>query len=316
MVKRKSKFDYFFVLRPMLFIPGWSTLLAGYLIETRRDIFLSADEIMTFNYFHLFLAMMAFGMAMGVSFLLNQMCDIESDRANKKLFFFANGIISKKEVIIESVVLVFLSLVVSIEVGVSVFLLTALFLVLTGYLYNYHPFAMKDKPMPSLIANMLMGVLAFALGWMVRVGEPQWGFINDVLPYLFLNTSLYFFTTLPDVNGDASINKKTFAVQIGVRRVIIMGLICFGLSVLFTFKNQDYFLGFILILSAPQFIRLVFAQEVKYAIKATKYTILFFSIAISIKIPFFVFVISGIILLTKWYYKRRFNFDYPNIKGV
>ncbi len=316
MQKRKSILDYIFILRPMLFLPGWSTFLAGYLINSRSSVFLASYNFLPLDYSAVFAGMAAFGAAMGASFLLNQLRDIESDRENKKLFFLADGIISPKAAFLETGILTLFSFSLSAILGVDLFILVLLFFILTGYLYNFKPFSLKDRPIGSLLANGLMGALAFACGWLLRTGHLDGRLITDLFPYLFLNIALYLFTTLPDVEGDRKINKKTLAVILGVRNVIFIALFCFLLSVIFALVNKDIFIGFILFLSAPQFIRLVFFQNVKYTIKTTKYTILFFSLAICLKIPFYALVISGIIVLTKWYYKRRFNYDYPNFKGV
>ncbi len=316
MLKGKRILDYFFVLRPMLFLPGWSTLLAGYFVFSRGTVFPTYNAILSIDYLRIILGMLAFASAMGAAFLLNQLEDIESDRENNKLFFFADEIITKKEALVETFLLIGLALFTSAYLGLYVFLWLVCFLIVTGYLYNYSPFSLKNRPLLSLASNALMGGLAFAVGWSLNNSQPGLVIIVDMLPYLFLNTALYFFTTLPDIEGDVKSRKETLAVKYGTKKIIIVALFCYALSVGFAVLNKDYFIGLILAVSAPQYIRLILIQQVKYAIKTTKYTILFFSIAICIKIPFYLIVISGIILLTKWYYRYRFNFDYPNIKGV
>ena len=112
-----------------------------------------------------------------------------------------------KEVIILTILAVILGFCVNINVG----LIFIIFFVVTGILYNYKPAFMKDRPWGSLLANALMGWLAFAIGWSA-VYEMGIQLVIDSLPYLFFNTALYFFTLLPDVRGDQESGKKTLAV--------------------------------------------------------------------------------------------------------
>ena len=163
-----KKLDYFFVLRPMLFFPGWTTLLAGYLISDKATLFFNLSPIKAVPFLEISLLLLLSAAAMGTSFLLNQLKDIESDLENKKLFIISEGYISKQMAIAETVVLVMLALGLAVLFSRTVIWLTVGFIVLTGYLYNFKPFALKDAPLSSLIANSLMGWFAFALGWAAK----------------------------------------------------------------------------------------------------------------------------------------------------
>ncbi len=306
--------DYFFVLRPMLFYPGWSTLLAGYLIIFKSQYYLSFHTA-RLNYVHIALLLAIFAGAMGASFLLNQLADVQSDLKNNKLFLISEGHISKRRAIIEVVALIIVTLFLSFLQGMRIFVAVALFMVLTGYLYNFSPFKFKDKPWWSLWANAGMGFLAFAVGWLAAMPVISWQMLIDSLPYLFLNTALYFFTTLPDAEGDRAAGKQTLAVKYGSKRIIVAAFLLFVLSLFSAVLLQDRLALLIVLPVAPFFVYTIIKPQVSATILATKFSILFFAVAICLKIPYYFLLMLAGFFFTRWYFKMRFNYDYPNFKG-
>ncbi len=307
--------DYFFVLRPMLFFPGWSTLLAGYLITLKSRYFLSLNKSWQLNYGEIGLLLFIFAAAMGASFLLNQLADVQSDLKNKKLFLISEGHIPKQNAIIEVLFLSLLALILSILQGIAIFISILIFIVLTGYLYNFQPFKFKDKPWWSLWANAGMGFLAFAVGWLAAMPEFSWQLVTDALPYLFLNTALYFFTTLPDVEGDRIAGKQTLAVKFGIKQIIWASFILFVLSLFSAVWLNDHLALLIIVPAVPFFLFTIIKPQVSSTILATKFTILFFAVAICLKIPYYFLLMLAGYFATRWYFKARFNYNYPNFKG-
>ena len=307
--------DYFFVLRPMLFYPGWSTLLAGYLIVFKNRWYLTPDEWRALDSGLLGWLFAAFALAMGGSFLLNQLADVESDLKNKKLFLISEGHISKQAAIAEVVALLVLSLLMALKISLQIFTTMAVFILITGYLYNFKPFKFKDRPWWSLWANMAMGFLAFGLGWLAAQGRITTALFVDALPYLFFNTALYFYTTLPDIEGDRLANKKTLAVQMGLQTIVYLSFIFYLGSLILTFVLQDRLAMIIVLPVLPFFLWTLIKPEVATTIRTTKFSILFFALAVCLKIPFyFVLMVTGF-YFTRWYFKARFQFDYPNFQG-
>jgi len=307
--------DYFFVLRPMLFYPGWSTLLAGYFIVFKDRLYLKPEEWHSIEFGLLGLLFVAFAMAMGGSFLLNQLADIESDLKNKKLFLISEGHISKKAAIAEVIILLLGSLFLSFTIGPGILITMILFIVITGYLYNFQPFKFKDRPWWSLWANMAMGFLAFVLGWLAIHEQISPSLFIDALPYLFFNTALYFYTTLPDIEGDRQANKKTLAVQLGLKAIVYLAFIFYLGSLITTLVLKDHLAMIIVLPALPFFLWTLIRPQVSATIRTTKFSILFFALAVCLKIPFyFVLMVMGF-YFTRWYFKARFQFDYPNFKG-
>ena len=310
--------DYFYLTRPILFIPGWNTLLAGYLVVTGQNRFslpgeLSLDWFLP-GQFHLMVGMAAFMAAMAGSFILNQLQDVESDRKNKKLFLIGENHISVKAAWAESLFLLAAALVLTAWLNHQALFLMAIFILITGYLYNFPPFEFKNRPLWGLILNALMGWIAFALGW-VLLKDLNLPLLLASLPYLFFNTALYFLTTVPDARGDQDSNKHTFCVRYGIHATILASICCFILAVFAGFLTKDVLLLTIVGLSLPWFLRLLINRTVGVSIRALKMGIFFFSIIICIKFPAYFLLMLLLFLLTRMYYRQRFQFDYPNFKG-
>ncbi len=307
--------DYLFVLRPMLFYPGWSTLLAGYLIVYKRRYFLTWHQTGQFDYLQIVRLLVAFAAAMGASFLLNQLADVQSDLKNNKLFLISEGHISKGKALVEVFILSVLALGLSWYESSILFITVLLFILITGYLYNFRPFKFKDKPWWSLWANAAMGFLAFAFGWLAISKRLSAQLFFEALPYLFLNTALYFFTTLPDVEGDRSAGKRTLAVLFGSKRIIYVSFLLFVAGLTAAIVLGDRLALLILVPSVPFFVYTLIKPGVSATILATKFSILFFAMAVCLKIPlYFILMLAGF-YATRWYFKARFDYDYPNFKG-
>ena len=253
-------------------------------------------------------------MMMGSTFVLNQLKDIESDKKNKKLFIISDGILSPKTATIEVFVLTVVSILIGFLIRLEVGMLFIAFFLVTGILYNYSPAKMKDRPWGSLLANALMGWIAFAIGW-ITAHQLRMQFIIDSLPYLFFNTALYLFTTLPDIEGDRVSGKKTLAVTYGLEKVIYGAFILYLTGLMISIKVMDFQALFFYLLSLPLFIKTLISGNVADTIRNTKYSILFFALSICLRMPaYFLMMVIGF-FGSRIYFKKRFNLNYPNFTG-
>ncbi len=311
--------DYFFITRPILFLPGWATTIAGYLaaIESLNliDLLIKGNFRIEFWDARLFWGIVVFSFAMGGSFILNQLRDVSTDKKNNKLFLLGDGHVPIRHGYAESFLLLVVSLIIGIKMKFTLFLVITIGLAVGAYMYNFSPFNFKNKPNWGLISNMVIGWLAFVIGWILL--EP----INSTLiirslPYLFFNTGLYFLTTLPDMEGDALSHKITFPVKYGFKTTVWMSIICFLITIFLSLILRDQFLFVTVVLICPFMMRLILSRNVASAILVVKMGIFFFCIVLSIKFPLFLLILIYLFLLSRFYYKRRFQFDYPNFKGA
>ncbi len=315
MSKWLRPFDYFFLTRPILFFPGWATLLAGYAAAHVRvrpvsSLFLGMEWWNA----KLVLGLILFACAMGGSFVLNQLMDIESDRSNKKLFLLGDGFISRRAGYLESWLLLVFSVLGALMVDPEFFAMVLIFNLVTGYAYNFAPFTLKDRPIGGLLANMAMGWLAFAMGWIIaRPASPD--LLISSLPYLFFNTALYFLTTLPDVDGDRASAKVTFPVKFGLTLTVALCLIFYILAGLFSLWHKNEFMLVVIVVTGPFMLRLATQRNRASAIVTVKAGIASFALLICLIFPLFLVLLAAIFFFTRFYYRKRFNYDYPNFKG-
>ena len=307
-------FDYFFILRPILFYPGWSTMLAGYFIAGRQTFNALMVSDARVNYPLLGLLMISFAMLMGSAFVLNQLRDIESDQHNKKLFFIADGVIPASHALVEVIILAVTATGLAFLVDPVIGVAYLLFFVLTGILYNYSPFRLKDRPWGSLTANALMGAITFAIGWLARYPLEMHLFL-DMIPYLLFNTALYFFTTFPDMEGDRAAGKKTLAVIFGHERIITVSFVLYVTGLICVVLLKDFQAAVFYILSLPFFITTIRKRTIADCIRTTKFGILFFALSICLSWPLYLGVMVAGYFGTRLYFRKRFNLNYPNFRG-
>ena len=308
--------DYIFLMRPILFFPGWTSLLSGYLVALRGegplfDRFWVSPEM---GEGLLAIAMISFALNMGGCFILNQLCDIETDRANQKLFFLGEGMIPIRRGIWQSVLALTIALLLAMGLGMAFFWLSLLFAVVTGYAYNYPPLEMKSYPLPGLLANMVMGWLAFVLGYCLKA-DVSTAMVVVSLPFLFFNSGLYLLTTLPDVAGDRASGKETLPVRYGQKNTLLLGALLLAGAL-----TGALLLGELLPLF-PSLLALLLAlsaypgDSISRVLLAIKMGLFAFSVMVCLKLPAYLLLIIAAYYFTRYYYRKRFNLEYPSFKG-
>ena len=186
-------------------------------------------------------------------------------------------------------------------------------LILSGWLYNYPPMAWKDRPIMGIVTNATGGLIIYCLGWMTTGGgslcPPQ------VAAYTLAGAAVFLNTTLPDMAGDEKTGKITFGVRYGVEATAVWALILETLTVILAFILRDWLLfiaGFVVF---PLFIVGVFKRTVPNVLWATKFSVLALAGAICIVHPWYLVPVFVVFFFSKWYYKKRFNFNYPSFKS-
>jgi 4-hydroxybenzoate polyprenyltransferase len=310
--------DFLFLTRPILFFPGWATLLAGYTVVAGDHQFISRLRERTFHptYWNhdILLALLSFAAAMGCCFVLNQLQDVASDKNNNKLFLLGDGHVSRLSGYVESLLLLFFSLAIAIRLNGRFLIAVIFFLVITGFMYNFKPFVLKDKPVGGLAANMLMGWIAFSLGWLLLLPFSV-ALVTSSLPYLFFNTALYFLTTLPDFEGDRASGKVSFPVRYGFATTVIFSLVFYLAAATAGLLMKNEFMLLVCLASLPFMARLAVQRTTAAAVVAVKAGIAVFALLICLKFPLFLLLMAILFFMTKFYYKHRFQYDYPNFRG-
>jgi 4-hydroxybenzoate polyprenyltransferase len=301
--------DYIFILRPTLFYPVWIVFLAGFWggrrAQTAGKAVLSTTETG--------ILLLGVTLMMGAVFLLNQIADMETDRVNGKLFLLARGIISQRAAYVEALILTLVSWGIAFWLGWRWGLALLALNILSGWLYNYPPARWKDSPLMGMIANGAGGVMLYCFGWTAAGGTPLIPF--RVLGYALAGMAVYLNTTLPDIEGDARTGKRTFGVVYGVSRSAELALVLEAGAVAVAAFTVDWLLLIPAVLAFPLFVMGAWKKTVTAALRATKYSVLALAVAVCVAFPWFLVPVVLIFFCSKFYYRWRFQFDYPNLRS-
>lgn len=310
MINRIKYLDYIFVMRPTLFFPVWTVFLAGHHAKTIFDPGSSWESTGILHSALIFAIALLLSLLMGAIFIFNQLTDIETDRRNNKLFFIAKNIINKKKAITEGMLLTIIAIGIAFIIDSKLGLIFIIIFVSCGVIYSFKPFSWKDKPILGIVANFLGGWSVAACGW-IAAGATNWKFAVHALPYAVGLVAVYLLTTLPDIPGDRSAKKITFGVRYGQKATIYWAVGFELAAVALAFLLKDYLLFLPALAALPLFLVAAIRQNMSDILRAIKFTVLFASLAVCFKYPVYFVVIVFVFFFSKWYYRKRFDLEYP-----
>ena len=300
--------DYLFVLRLTLFYPVWIFFLAGYWGGKR---FANGSSGLSSEIDALWVVV-GLTLLMGGVYIFNQICDIETDRINQKLFLIADGYLSIHEAYIEAFFLSAIGLAIGLWVDLRIGLGFLALLFILGWLYNYPPARWKDRPIMGLVSNGMMGFLLYTLGWHSSGSE---GIIPyRIVAYILAFGAVYLNTTLPDVDGDRKSGKITFGVRFGIGVTAGWAMVMEAAAVVTAFVFRDWLLFFPGLLVVPFYISAMVRKKISDVVRATQYSIISLTAAICIVFPVYLIPVIGVYVISRWYYRKRFQFDYPSLR--
>lgn len=301
--------DYFFLLRPMILIPVWLFLLLGnyHALEQSGVYEWSAALLPDLD---LLLCFVAYTLLVGGIYVNNQLNDAETDRRNRKLFLICDGYISRRAAWTYQLALQGLALAAALYFQSWDYLWVAAASIALGFAYNTPPVKLKGKPLLDIAANAFgNGFFNVAIGYVI-VREITASFWPLALPYMLAVGAVFANTTVVDVGGDRASGEHTTAVTFGpaftrwtalflqlasvvtallfeVRPALFAGLLCLPLFMLATDGER---------------------RHIKLSYQAT--TLIYALGAAALHLWFLPFLI-GVIWLTRWYYRKKFNLRYP-----
>ena len=283
-------------------VPVWTILLLGHHQGSR---YATSDK----SLFWLFLFSTFF---IGGVYLLNQIYDLETDRKNKKLFFLAEGHISKKNAWVLTVFLYLFSVLPAYGLSLTIGIIFTLGLIFS-FIYSAPPFTLKNKTYGGILTNLLShGSLVFIAGFCARADFSLRAVLFS-LPYAFAVSAVYINTTLPDIEGDKTVGKITFGTRFGILKSTIVSTTLVLLSIILSIIILDLPFLFSAIISFPFYLLALLTKEAGKSVLASKVSILFLSLAAGYFYSwYFIILILGF-SGTRLYYKERFNLEYPSL---
>lgn len=298
--------DYIFAARPLLHLPIWSI----YLVSFHYHQQLSGAG---FHWLNL-LILLSISLMASSAYYLNQIYDYKSDSINHKLGFLQKGIFTHRNLMTGYVVGSLLSIFIASLIS-FVMLTVLLLLFIIGYYYSVPPLRLKDRPIAGLFAN------AFGFGFLIPftvmpdINEHNIGLLGwDNPVYFFLTvSSIYILTTLPDRIGDAATGKKTLGVILSRFSAILIAFALNLLSAYVAFKSRYNMLAFLSVLSSIIIIFTIFIKTPGFMLLAIKLPILLLTLLAGYFFPGYLLFIVALLLVSRIYYKKRFNIDYPKL---
>lgn len=316
--------DAFFLNRILLLIPVWTVLILGWITGSKSAGI--GGELRGFSGggFSLWIALLLFSLVVSFIYIVNQIADVESDKLNNKLFILPRNHISIRAAWIIASLNALIGLIGSYLY--FDFIMFIIFLVgfLVGILYNLPPAQLKDHAIGGALANLLgHGVITYLVGWYAAKSDiiVTTNFISHAifvsLSAGFANAAVYLTTTIPDAEGDEKVGKKTFAVLYGEKNTAISATISCALALLFSFylEYNSWVMIIPTFLSFLLFFRFIFISNREKAFQTFRWPVVVLSASVSLFVPLYAVLVFFIIIITKIYYKKRFNYNYPNFSG-
>ena len=316
--------DYLIVLRPTLLLPVWTLVLIGHyraLSESSSPVesgtvqfpLLPKLTILIHPNIELLGILCLYSMVMGAIYIINQICDKESDTANNKLFLVAQGLVKVRVLVLEVAILLISAVVwAGLWFGNNLGYLTLIVIsIFLGVIYSVPPIRLKARPFLDLLANAAgYGGIAFLIGWGIAApinADAVW----NIIPYVLCVGAAFVNTTLPDLNGDRAHGDRTTGVILGDKLSCLFSLMLLVGAILAAWWIGDMILLSTALLCLPLFIYMNFRREQGIIILATRVGILILSLIACVLVPLYLVLLVGSLIFVRWYYSARFGIKYP-----
>ena len=298
--------DYLFAGRPLLHLPVWTI----YLVTLHYHQRISGDH---FSITDLIL-MACLSMLFAGAYYLNQVYDAESDRINKKLGFLQTGLLTEKAMVTLFLLLSVGAILIGSFISNASAIIFLLIFVLS-YAYSTPPFRLKDRPLGGLFANAVAYGLLVSMAVMPDMNINNIGTLGWDNPIYFTLTvgAIYCVTTVPDIDGDAAVGKRTVAVVWGRRPALVIGLVLMLLSIPIAYRSGYLVLAILSALGSLLIIPAIVSLSAKPVLLAAKLPIFFLTLLAAYFFPVYFLFIVALLFATRIYYKKRFDVIYPRL---
>ena len=287
--------DYLYLLRPTLFFPGITIYLYG------------ARENDSFSIAAIFVIILL----LSTVYLTNQLYDVETDRINNKLYFLPKGIISLKSAkIFNLIICIVMTFLLLFYTNYNFLLIIIFAFIIMNILYNLPFFNWKGKPLQSALSSFFGGSLGYLAGLYSIPNNFNGMTIVNSLPYAICILSGALMTMIPDMEGDKKENKKTIPILIGSSNTLLM-VLCINLiniAVSATLNAKEVLI--VSVISSSIALYSYIKKQYNGTINI-KISILLLSLLICFDYPLYLGIIVVYYVVTKLYYRKRFNISYP-----
>ncbi len=294
--------DTFFALRPTLWFPVWTLILAG----------MKAQGVFAVPGGRRWAVGIGLSAFMGAVYLHNQLNDEQSDAANEKLPYLRAGVLTRDIALRILIGLYILGVAGLAAAGAWLPLGVAACLVLiTALLYNLGGRAWKDQPIPGILTTAIAGAGLWLLGaWFRQPASFEWW---NAAGYGCAFAAVGILTGIPDAAGDRAADKKTLAVWLGAGNAARVALLLLLAGLFFAWRGGETLLVVSAGLSLPLFIWAAIKGRTRAVLAAVKGSVLLLSVLVAMRwYPYYFLWMAACYLVARMYHKARFQRDYPS----
>ncbi|MCZ6767519.1 MAG: UbiA family prenyltransferase [bacterium] len=298
--------DFIFVLRPLILIPAWSFFLIGAAQSSGSGLPAGSFPPAT--------VLKSLTAILIVAYLINQIFDKDADRRNNKIFYLANGIFSEWMLLVIAgaffvVASVTFQAAENFQRGP---LVLALFLALV---YSLPPIRLCARPVLDVGANAVgYGGIAFVLGHTVFNPSLR-DALGESIPYMLMVGATFLHTTILDVEGDRDSGKVSTAVWIGVKRSAILAVGLHAAAVVVAALSGHMMTLAVTGIGFPISVYACVRTNKRTSSALVQSSILIVTVAAVVAWPVYLSIVLPLVLLARYYYKRRFGITYPGPAG-
>jgi 4-hydroxybenzoate polyprenyltransferase len=301
--------DYVFLMRPAAMVPLWVFFLVG--ARAGSDSAGGASRAWL-TPGPAILGLAAASAILGGGYVLNQIRDIETDRANRKLFLLPDGLVSLRAAWIELAAVWLAGCVIAVFLPVGFRILTGVALVV-NLTYSAGPVPAKSRFPLDLIWNGLgFGLMAFAAGWATCAPMSARAFLAG-LPYGMAVAGVIASTTIPDEKGDRLLGLRTSVVALGERGTSVLSICLLGAAAVSGLLLREPVAVLGSFLSMPLLVRAHVTRARRDRVLADQAAVGGFALVASFRAPLILLLIATAYLASRAYYGARFDLTYPEI---
>ncbi len=300
------RLDWLFLLRPVIFIPVWTTAAAGLGLGhwlSRSDLFWHV----TWNW-GILLLFIGVTLIAGAAFIRVQLQAGGETEIKGYPLVLDEGNLSPAVARRLLWIGLGLGLVLLLPGGWLAVLAGAALFMVWGLLYGTTSFLWKGRPAVEAIIHALAGAALFYLGWAAS-GAPLEGSLNLAAPYILAFASVGALTAITPGPRHPADRPRPGAVTITIALSAAAAMAI--MATVWGYRNGDPVISTTAVLTLPFYaVALIYRRELD-VVRTSRYSILIFVIFVGARYPLLFIPVILDFYLSRYYYRRRFGFLHP-----
>ncbi len=300
------RLDWLFLLRPEIFIPVWTTTVAGLGVGrwvSQPDLFWH----LAWNW-KIFLLFTGLSLISGAASIRCQLLAQEKTENGGYLSVLGNANVSSDRAGRLSWIILGLGLVMVIPAGWLALLTSAAIFLVWGLLYGRKPVNLMGSLTIEMVIHVMACTALFYLGFAAS-GAPLKGSLNLAAPYIIAFTGVsvleVIIATAYRSKGTIKLNKLIITIMLAVATILAV------ITTIWGYSNGDPVISTTAVLTLPFYAVALYYHRELDVVRTSRYSILIFVIFVGARHPWLFVPIIIDFYLSRYYYRRRFGILHP-----